>query len=292
MSNVPKGIKGLIASAATAAVVGAVALLGGFSGEAIDTAGSPISVAQAQQLKDSGVTLVGQALSWWPSCSRPTTLPSTREGNLRNVAAVGLQTFGYILVDSHSTGKEAVDRAYDGLPRDVWNNLQFAAIDFEIPTECYNAGTRISRDVVCDALDELSRLGAPRVLYTSFGEWTSRIDPPGAPGCSDTYLYVASWGTPPDLADFNGHPFGGWQPSDIIMKQYSGDTTKFNVTFDRDSYDASVPFPWFRNRPAYSPWSCGPDGDAYNSELKLWFFNGAHIYDPAVDKHYVDPLIC
>lgn len=290
-----KTISGVVAAGITAAVVGAYALFGGggANGRAFDTAGSDVSVEQAQAIVASGVTLGGQALSWWPSCSHSTTLPSNREANLRNMAAGGLATFAYILVDSHSTGAEAVDRAYNGIPRDVWNNLQFAAIDFELPTDCYNAGTRISRDVVCDALDELSRLGAPRVLYTSYGEWGSRLDPGNPLGCPNTYLYVASWGTPPELLDFNGHPFGGWQSSDIIMKQYTGDTNLFNVYVDNDSFDSSVPFPWFvQAAPVYSPWSCGPDGDAYNSELKLWFFNGAHIYDPEVDKHYVDPLVC
>lgn len=273
-----RGITGAIAAAATAAVVGLYALVGG----GVDTAGSPLSYNQATQLKDSGDTLFIQALSWWPSCSNPTSLPSTREASLRNADAAGLDIAGYILLDSHSTGAQAVDRAYDGIPFDLWNRLKFAAVDFEIPTECYNTGTRIERDTICDALDELSRLGMPRVLYTSYGEWGSRLDPPDPLGCPDTYLWLANWDNDPESSNFDRHPFGGWQASDVVIKQYTGNTNKYGVYVDQNSYVR--PFPW---EPPV--WTCGPDGDAWNSEYSLWFFNGSHFYDPKTGKHEFAP---
>lgn len=233
-----KGIAGGIVAMAGATVLAAA--LGLFSGNAVDTAGSPLSIEQAQQLHAQGVSLFMQALSWWPHYGAKTTIPSTRIDSLRNARTGGMRTGGYILLDPYSSGAEAVHRALDGLPNDVRSNLVVVAIDFEIPGEAWSAGVQIPYQTIVDALDELEREGFQRVLYTSAGEWTGHLSPANPPKPERTYLFNASWdGNPNTLLPY---PFGGFTEADVILKQYHGDTNLAGVTVDLDS--SPEIFPW------------------------------------------------
>lgn len=288
----PDSIKKAIVGSGGAIILAATLVLSGiFGGNAVDTAGSSLSPAQAQALKAAGDTLVIQALSWWPSCSNPTNLPSSRVDTLRTAQAAGLDIGGYILLDNHSTGAEAVDRAYNGIPTDLWNSLQFAAIDFEIPGDCWNASTRIPETTICDALDELSRLGAPRLLYTSYGEWGSHLDPSNPLGCPNTYLWLASWNGDPNV-DFDNHPFGGWQASDVVIKQYTGNTSVDGFYVDNDSMSLT-PFPWLTPPPVvqYTQWgNCDSvHGDVWNIEIQRWVFPGSLLFDPNTNTFASSP---
>lgn len=294
----PDSIKKAIVGSGGAIILAATLLASGiFGGKAVDTAGSSLSLAQAQQLKADGTSLVIQALTWWPSCSNPTTVPSSSVDTLRNAKSVGLDIGGYILLDASSTGAEAVDRAYNSIPNDLWNQLDFAAIDFEIPqgdgTYCYSGGTRISEQTVCDALDELSRLGAPRLLYTSYGEWGSHLEPSNPLGCPNTYLWLASWNGDPNV-DFDNHPFGGWQASDVVLKQYTGNVNKYGFYVDLDSMPVGG-FPWLTPVPVvqYTQWGAcdSVHGDVWNIETKRWVFQGSLEYDPLTDT-FASPPTC
>lgn len=291
--------KTALAAAAGVAFGAAVAFLG--VGSAVDTAGSPVTQAQAQELRADGTTLLVQALTWWPRCGAPTTQPSTRVETLRNADSAGLGIAGYVLLDPYSSGAQAVDRARQGIPDDLWAKMKFVAIDFEIPGECWNTGTVIPYGTITDALDELERLGKPKVLYTSYGEWTGHLLPSNPPHPPDTYLWEASWDGNPDV-DFNRHPFGGWTTDDIVMEQYDGNQKYAGVFADPDSMSAER-FPWEEPAPPAPPvpvcasgdaeWSPGEcahfDGTAWVSPLRtyvplgkagLWFGADGHLLAP------------
>lgn len=283
----PNQIKASIVAGVVAVVMGVVLLVNGPTGPAVDTAGAQLTVAQAQQMKSEGKVMFITALTWWPSCHAKTTVPWVSEGNLRIAKDNGLRIGGYILLDAQESGADAVDRAYQSIPSDLWNQLDFAAIDFEIPVDgCFDSGIRITRDTVCEALDRLSYYGAPRLLYTSFGEWGSRLSPPGAQGCPSTYLWLANWDNDPTGANFDRHPFGGWQDSDVLIKQFTGDTTVAGI--DVDSDQILRPLPWLTTTETTTIpttlWQCGPDHDAWYPS-PLWHFSDGHVYDPALDQH-------
>lgn len=260
--------QGVTAAITTAVITVVVAL--GFHFGAVDTAGAPVSLAQAQELKANGVTLFVQALTWWPSCSHAATIPNTRVASLTNAQLAGMGIAGYFLVDSTLNGAEAVDLAVKDLPRELFDSLQFVAIDFEIPGECYAAGTRIPLSTVQEAADRLAQYGKPCVIYTSYGEWGSRMtpqDPPHPVGC---YLWEASWDQNPDV-DFTRHPFGAWSPEDIVLEQFNGGTSIANVYVDLDSLSIK-PFPWL------SP--CVGGDPCWQPKDASWHFTSGWRYVP------------
>ena len=126
--------RGIGAAVAVALVAGAYI---GVDKYAVDTAGDHVSAAEAQQLKAEGVDLFIQALTWWPRCSQPASVPWTRVESLRNAKDAGIGIAGYFLVDPHTSGRYAVDRAHEGVPDDIWDALEFVALDFEVQAECY-----------------------------------------------------------------------------------------------------------------------------------------------------------
>lgn len=279
-------VKKVIAGAAGVAML-AGAVVGG-SRLAVDTAGAPVSLSQAQELKADGTTLLVQALTWWPSCGKPTSQPSTRVDSLRNADSAGLDIAGYLLLDTQSSGAEAVDRARQGIPDDLWAKLKFVAIDFEIPGECWSSGTVIPYQTISDALDELERLGKPRVLYTSYGEWTGHLVPGNPPAPPRTYLWEASWDGQPDV-DFDRHPFGGWTAQDVVLEQYSGNTVRSGVYVDLDAMSAER-FPWEDVPVAdagcatgtyeWSPGECASwNGGAWVSPLRVFVPNACLWFD-------------
>lgn len=230
---------GGVAGAIGAVALAAAAALGVFNGNAVDTAGSPLSIDQANAAKSSGVQLFIQSSTWWPSCSGPASTPSTAQGSLDNAQAVGLSQGGYFFITPGVTGAQAVDLAYNGIGSGRWQRSRFQALDFEIPDVCY-PNTKISIGQICDAMDALSAKGAPRVIYTSYHEWVDHLGNPQH--CPNTYLWNAGWdgdpATPLPL------PFGGWTAADVVIKQYHGDTTMNGLSVDLDSTDVSGVFPW------------------------------------------------
>lgn len=264
------------AGVVAAAVLAAAAALGVFDSNAVDTAGSPLSVGQAQQLKTMGKTLFIQSSTWWPYCSGPASTPSTARQSLDNAEAGGLSQGGYFFVTPGITGSYAVDLAYNGIGAERWNRSRFQALDFEIPDVCW-PNTKITIEQICDAMDALSAKGAPRVIYTSYHEWVDHLGNPQH--CPDTWLWNASWdGNPTNPLPL---PYGGWTADDVVLKQYHGDSSLAGVTVDLDS--APAVFPWEIPPPIGGVPPAAPVAAPYVTGITVHFSDGGS-WELAVQK--------
>lgn len=220
-----------------------------------------ITTDEAKALKAEGAEILIQGITYWSPCREPAKVNSNANTSLRNAQAVELRTAAYILVDPHSTGREAVDRAKAAVSPEVWDALEFVAVDFEVPAECYPA-FRIPVETIYQATDYLRELGkcvtwtdgvCKAVLYTSCGEWHSRLFPSNPLKPSNTVLWNASWDGNPDI-DYARCQFGSFRTDEVYIEQWSGGTVIGGVHVDQNTlvvFEPPVPQP-----PPITPPSC------------------------------------
>lgn len=252
-----------VAAAATTLVLAAAGAVG-LHELAVDTAGEYVTYEEAVALKDDGATQLIQALTWWSPCSKPPSQPDSRIFTLENSDKAGLDLGSYFLVapprsfgggiSDYEAGRRSVDLARQGMSSQLWEELDFAAVDFEIPHVCrpeYNVKLAGIQGA-CDRLQELGKrvVLADRsyecLIYTNKDNWVSVLgNPTRKPGWA---LWNASWDNDPDF-DFPRNPYGGWLPQEVILEQYSGGTVMEGVYVDLNI----LRFPFAKEEPV-NPW--------------------------------------
>lgn len=258
----------------------------------IDTVGSSPS--------SGGHVLTVHALSWWPACSQPPSHPNSEVANIRTDIDAGKAVAGYFLIappasfgladtpeNEVEAGKRSAHIARENIPDDVWDKLLFASGDTEVPGVCsptydvpiatVNAAMAEMATMKC-----LANIPEPcvQVNYTSFGEWTGHVKPYGdKPFPANTMLWLAHWNGDPSFASFNQYPFGGLDVSDILLKQYQGDTLYNGVSVDLDSievdqrvFDGVTPTPTPPSEPTATPTLAAcPAGEAdWGGDCARW----------------------
>jgi hypothetical protein len=200
--------------------------------EAVDSSYDTLTEDRAHALKAAGIELYIQALSALP----PTGLhqPPSRVISLRNATYAGLKIAGYALITGETHVGDQLLMAYSGMPSDIWDRLEFVAIDVEVGG--------ISVNEVADACRFMAGWlpGKPSVIYTSYNQWVNVMGNPPHP--ANALLWNASWGTSPG----SFKPYGGWIRDDLLLHQYSGNTTLHGQTVDRNVWwvlDAPTPQP-------------------------------------------------
>ena len=202
---------------------------------AIDLSYDDISLSQAQAFYAQGHRLAIQCLLAAPPGQFEQ--PAHRVTNLRNLVAAGFIVAGYVALRPESSGSIAIDRAYVGMPADLWARLHFVAVDVEIPSLTLNH--------VLQALSRLHTLGKHvEVVYTNYNTWHDHMGNP--PGPSQSMLWNASWDNDPDV-DFLRLPFGGWTMERLCGEQYAGASVINGVEVDsnvfRKSFLPALPEP-------------------------------------------------
>jgi hypothetical protein len=180
---------------------------------AVDSSYDPLTEAEAHRLKAAGVELYIQALSALP----PTGLeqPASRVTSLRNATYAGLKIAGYALLTGNRTPRIDMDFARSGVPDDLWDQLEFCAVDVEVGGIRYN-----------DVLHALARMtmllhSKPPVVYTNYATWVDKMGNPVPATTPISLLWDASWGIPPGTYK---RPYGGWTEADMLLHQYTGGT--------------------------------------------------------------------
>lgn len=256
------------------AVVGAVLAAAGYS-FAVDSQ-DHITTDEAKVLKAEGVEMVIMGLTYWSPCSQPSKVNPNANTSLQNLQAVEMRTAGYLLVDPHTSPRESIEKAKRAVAPEVWDKMEWVAVDFEIPAECYPF-YRVPVETVYETLrllrDEYGKCVAwpdgdcKSVLYTSCGEWHSRLLPSNPLKPSRTVLWNASWDGNADI-DYSRCQFGGFREDEVLIEQWSGATTIGSVNVDRNTlvtFERPEPKP-----PVITPPSCGCcDTSFYSREQGL-----------------------
>ena len=238
---------------------------------AIDTQ-DHVTVDEARALQRGKDGILGTAddvkhaivgLTYWSPCGQPVKVNPNAEDSLRSFQAVGIETYGYALVDSHLSGTASQEKARSAVKdQAVWNEVNWVAPDFEIPSECYVGGTRVPYQTIVDAGNYWRAEGkcvqwhdgCRSVLYTSCGEWTSRLPPGNLPKPPMTVLWNASWDNDPDI-DYERCPFAGYSIDEVLVEQWSGGTVIAGVHLDQNTM-VVVPTPTATSVPPITPPSC------------------------------------
>jgi hypothetical protein len=200
--------------------------------EAVDSSYDTLTEDRAHALKAAGIELYIQALSALP----PTGLhqPPSRVISLRNATYAGLKIAGYALISGHDHAIDELMVARRGVPDDLWDALEFCAIDVE------TSGITVADvSAACEAMRTWLP-NKPSVIYTSYNQWVNVMGNPPHP--ANALLWNASWGTSPG----SFKPYGGWTRDDLLLHQYSGNTTLHGQTVDRNVWwvaDAPTPQP-------------------------------------------------
>lgn len=206
---------------------------------AVDSSFDLLTEEEAHRLKAAGVELYIQALTALP----PTGLmqPENRVISLRNATYAGLKIAGYALLRPGPTPELDVDFARGGVPDDLWNALEFCAVDVEVG--------RITGHGVNLACLRMSQLlpGKPVVIYTNYNTWVNLMGNPMLP--ERTKLWNAYWDGKEDV-DFATLPYGGWTNADVLLEQYSGGQYVEGQFADRNVWWVQDPEPIPEPEPA------------------------------------------
>lgn len=178
-------------------------------GFAVDASYSVANAQRIQYLKDQKVELFIQCL--WTGIEQP----DPRVENLRMAHRMGLPVAGYISLNVDFTGPYHMFNGRVGVPDDLWDAMQFIAVDVELP------GIRVTQ--VEQAAEWVILQGKQPIIYTSWNAWnnltrpsnSSRLSAMGIP------LWNAYWDGDPDI-DFPSLRYGGWKDEDVWIEQWSG----------------------------------------------------------------------
>lgn len=203
---------------------------------AVDSSYDRLTEREAKCLRGSDCLFFIQCLLALPSTGPEQ--PGYRVESLRNAQCQGLRTGAYIAIGSDLRGAEYVDMARRGVPDDIWDALEFVAVDVEVPG--------IIEDQIWGALGRLRELNtdwddswgliSQAGIYTTYNAWMNYVRPSNPKSFSNAgvWLWNALWDGDPDV-DFTGLPFGGWHPSQVLMEQWSGGTNVCGQFVDRNT---------------------------------------------------------
>ncbi len=189
---------------------------------AVDASYSVADTGIMEHLKDQKVELFIQCL--WTGLSQP----GPRVTNLRLAHDMYLPTAGYISLNVDFTGPYHMESGRAGVPDDLWDAMQFIAVDVELP------GVRVVQ--VEQAAEWVMLQGKQPIIYTSWNAWnhltrpsnSSRLSAMGVP------LWNAYWDGAPDI-DFPKLRYGGWRDEDVWIEQWSGGTD-MELFVDRNTF--------------------------------------------------------
>jgi hypothetical protein len=156
--------------------------------------------------------------------------PRPRVTSLRVAAEEDLLTGAYISLNKDNPGRYHIDQGRAGVPDEIWDRLDFVAVDVELP------GIRVEQ--VLGAIMRLETLGKEGkvTLYTSYNAWTNYVIPGNSTLVSARGIPLnnALWDKNPDF-DFPTLPFGGWTPEQVFSEQWSGGTHICGQFVDRNT---------------------------------------------------------
>lgn len=189
---------------------------------AVDASFDELTLSEAECLK---------AQSWpvyWQCLWTGTEQPPARILSLRTAEQAGLRLAGYISLNSNPPGAWHIQQGRDGVPDDLWEKLDFVAIDVELPD--------IHVDEIRGAIIWLEALGKKVTLYTSYNAWMNYVIPGNStePADRGIPLINALWDDHPDF-DFPTLRYGGWRDEQVFMEQWSGGTHVCGQFVDRNT---------------------------------------------------------
>ena len=188
----------------------------------VDSSFDELTATEAACLREASWPVFWQCL--WTAIEQP----APRVISLRNANAGGLLTAGYISLNSAGLGSAHVDKGRAGVPDDIWEALDFVAVDVEL------RGIRISQ--VMGAVERVEELGQKAVIYTSWNAWNNYLVEGGSRVASDANIPLvnALWDKNPDF-DFPTLRYGGWKDDQVFMEQWSGGTYVCGQFVDRNT---------------------------------------------------------
>ncbi|KKN84441.1 hypothetical protein LCGC14_0289030 [marine sediment metagenome] len=189
---------------------------------AVDASFDQLTLEEAQCLKSARWPVYVQCL--WTA----TEQPGPRVLSLRTAQEAGLSIAGYISLNDVYGGAYHIDSGRAGVPNDLWDALDFVAVDVEL------RGIAIPN--ILQAIDWVEELGKRAVLYTSYNAWRNYVIPGNSSAVSDrgTPLWNAIWDKHPDF-DYPTLRYGGWQDDQVFMEQWSGGTHICGQFVDRNT---------------------------------------------------------
>lgn len=190
---------------------------------AIDASYSEATTQKLNALKARGVKLFIQCL--WTAAEQP----AIRVNNLRAASDVNLPIAGYISLNQYQLGSWHMVKGRVGVPDDLWDKLQFVAIDIEL--------SGISALQVADAVEWVRARGKRPIIYTSYNAWTTLLVPGNSTLISQmgVPLWNAYWDVNPDI-DFPTLRYGGWKDEDVWIEQWSGGVDMELLHVDRNTF--------------------------------------------------------
>lgn len=189
---------------------------------AVDASFDELTLSEAECLKAQSWPVYWQCL--WTGVEQPPACNLS----LRTAEQAGLLLAGYISLTNCWAGIWHVDMGRLGVPDDLWDKLDFVAVDVELP------GIRLHE--ILQAINELEALGKKVTLYTSYNAWMNYV----IPGNSDAVarrgipLCNALWDKNPDF-DFPTLRYGGWRDEQVFMEQWSSGTHVCGQFVDRNT---------------------------------------------------------
>ncbi len=189
---------------------------------AVDASFDQLTVNEANCLKRASWPVYIQCL--WTAAEQP----GVRVVSLRTAMNAGLLVAGYISLNANSSGSWHVAQGRAGIPDDIWDALDFVAIDVEL------RGITISN--IREAVIDVEALGKKAVIYTSWNAWNNYVIPSNSSALSErgVPLWNALWDKNPDF-DFPTLRYGGWGDDQVFMEQWSGGTDVCGQFVDRNT---------------------------------------------------------
>ncbi len=189
---------------------------------AVDASYDQLTVDEANCLNQNSWPVYVQCL--WTAVEQP----GPRVISLRTAKNAGLQIAGYISLNSRGWGANHVTAARQGIPDDLWDAMEFVAIDVEL------AG--ITETQIFNALLAVDALGKKTTVYTSWHAWHDLVIPrnPTSISAAGYSLWNALWDKNPDF-DFPTLRYGGWKDNQVFMEQWSGGTNVCGQFVDRNT---------------------------------------------------------
>ena len=198
----------------------------------VDFSFDPLTLEEAKCLiNDHEVELFVQCL--WTGAVTP---PATIE-NIRTVLRAGGRVAGYVSLNGFQDGHYHARQARGNIPPDLWNKLEWIAVDVEL--------ANITVRHVQQARNDLLNWNDRRVpIYTSYNAWVNLVSPGNSSALADAgaELWNAFWDKDKDV-DFPRLRFGGWKDEQVLGEQYSGDTPVCGQHVDRNIFFEDLALP-------------------------------------------------
>lgn len=187
---------------------------------AVDASYDQLTVTEAQCLNRSSWPLYVQCL--WTAIEQP----PARVESLRTAKNAGLDIAGYISLNNSGSGANHVMSGKAGVPDDLWDAMEFVAVDVEL--------RGITEQQILRAVEAVESLGQKVVIYTSWNAWNNLVAPGNPTSLKHIPLWNALWDRNPDF-DFPTLRYGGWVDSMVFMEQWSGGTDVCGQFVDRNT---------------------------------------------------------